>query len=161
MFHSEEWPISSYVPSAPAVATVKCFWGWALVLQTANRNYRHYHRDVNISPGTERKVHWEPVMTGQTYVTKLLMVPGRSEASQSPFLNDTWTWEPQCGAVHSCRSCVTTSSALGRLSHDRYAERQGHIQAVHTEHIHSAFSWCSLGLTIWRNLRRGSLILRT
>lgn len=40
---------------------------------------------------------------------------------------------------------VATPSALGGLSHDRCAERQGHIQAVHTERIHSAFLPCSLG----------------
>lgn len=65
------------------------------------------------------------------------MVPGRSEASQFPI---PMPHEPSSPSVEQFTAAewVATPSALGRLSHDRCAERQGHIQAVHTERIHSA-----------------------
>lgn len=55
--------------------------------------------------------------------------------------------EPRSPSVEQFTAAewVATPSALGGLSHDRCAERQGHIQAVHTERIHSAFLPCSLG----------------
>lgn len=81
-------PSVPYVPSAPAVATISAS-------EAGHLSFKHQTQSTGTTTETGKfpqeleKCIEEPVMMGQTYVTNLFMVPGRSEASQSPFPNVT------------------------------------------------------------------------
>lgn len=76
-------------------------------------------------------------MTGQT----MGLTPSWSLVGwRLPNSNFLMSHEPSSPSAEQFTAAewVATPSALGRLSHDRYAKTQGHTQAVHTERICSA-----------------------